>query len=161
MRASNFNLYVQDSYKATSRLTLNIGLRYELPQPYSEIHNQDALFVPNAQSRVHADRSSGPAVSGRPGRGAGLDSEGIPRLCSARGLRLGSRQETGGGRCGAAYGIFYDPYYNGEGGPLQAPESAATLVQDDSGIVSLQLCRPAAGRGQSLCAQLSRAGRNR
>ena len=24
----------------------------------------------------------------------------------------------------AAYGIFYDPYYNGEGGPLQAPESA-------------------------------------
>ena len=64
MRASNYNLYVQDSYKATSRLTLNIGLRYELPQPYSEIHNEDALFVPNAQSKVHPDRSARPALSG-------------------------------------------------------------------------------------------------
>ena len=64
MRASNFNLYVQDSYKATSRLTVNVGLRYELPQPYSEIHNEDALFVPNAQSTIQPTRSAGPALSG-------------------------------------------------------------------------------------------------
>ena len=71
MRASNFNLYAQDSYKATSRLTLNVGLRYELPQPYSEIHNRECVVRARRAVDDPADRSAGPALSGRPGRGAG------------------------------------------------------------------------------------------
>jgi hypothetical protein len=124
MRASNYNLYVQDSYKATSRLTLNIGLRYELPQPYSEIHNENELFVPNVQSKVHPDAPPGLLYPGDPGVGPGL----IPREYRAFAPRAGFAWDpTGNGQWAvrAAYGIFYDPYYNGEGGPLQAPESAA------------------------------------
>ena len=124
MRASNYNLYVQDSYKPTSRLTVNIGLRYELPQPYSEIHNQDALFVPNAQSTVQPTAPPGLLYPGDKGVGPGL----IPREYRAFAPRVGFAWDpTGNGRWSvrAAYGIFYDPYYNGEGGPLQAPESAA------------------------------------
>jgi len=123
MRASNYNLYVQDSYKPTSRLTVNIGLRYELPQPYSEIHNEDALFVPNAQSHVIASAPPGLLYPGDPGVGPGL----IPREYRAFAPRVGFAWDpTGNGRWAvrSAYGIFYDPYYNGEGGPLQAPESA-------------------------------------
>ena len=123
LRASNYNLYVQDSYKPTSRLTLNIGLRYELAQPYSEIHNQAALFVPNAQSRVIASAPPGLLYPGDSGVGAGL----IPREYRAFATRVGFAWDpTGSGRWAvrSAYGIFYDPYYNGEGGPLQAPESA-------------------------------------
>jgi hypothetical protein len=30
----------------------------------------------------------------------------------------------------AAYGIFYEPYYTGEGGPLQDPSQRASLPQD-------------------------------
>jgi hypothetical protein len=123
MRASNFNLYAQDSYKATSRLTLNIGLRYELPQPYSEIHNQDALFMPNAQSTIQPTAPLGLLYPGDAGVGPGL----IPREYRAFAPRIGFAWDpTGKGQWAvrAAYGIFYDPYYNGEGGPLQAPESA-------------------------------------
>ena len=68
---------------------MNVGLRYELPQPYSEIHNQDALFVPNAQSTVQPTAPPGLLYPGDAGRGAGPDSARIPRLGSARGLCLG------------------------------------------------------------------------
>lgn len=123
LRASNYNLYVQDSYRPASRLTLNIGLRFELPQPYSEIHNEAALFVPNAQSRVIASAPPGLLYPGDSGVGPGL----VPREYRALAPRVGFAWDpTGSGRWAvrAAYGIFYDPYYNGEGGPLQAPESA-------------------------------------
>jgi hypothetical protein len=124
MRASNYNLYVQDSYKATSRLTVNVGLRYELPQPYSEIHNENELFVPNRQSSIQPTAPPGLLFPGDRGVGPGL----IPREYRAFAPRLGFAWDpTGNARwtVRAAYGIFYDPYYNGEGGPLQAPESAA------------------------------------
>jgi hypothetical protein len=123
MRAGNDNLYVQDSYKATSRLTLNVGLRYELPQPYYEIDNKDALFVPNMQSSVMPSAPPGLLYPGDAGVGRGL----IPREYRALAPRVGFAWDpTGHGRwvLRSAYGIFYDPYYNGEGGPLQAPESA-------------------------------------
>ena len=123
LRAWNENLYVQDSYKATSRLTVNIGLRYELPQPYSEIHNQTALFEPGAQSTVIPSAPAGLLYPGDAGVGRGL----IAREYTAFAPRVGFAWDpTGTGRWAvrAAYGIFYDPYYNGEGGPLQTPESA-------------------------------------
>jgi hypothetical protein len=123
MRATNFNMYAQDSYKATSHLTLNIGLRYELPQPYHEINNQNALFVPGAQSTVQPTAPPGLLYPGDAGVGPGL----IPREYRALAPRVGFAWDpTGKGTwtVRGAYGIFYDPYYNGEGGPLQAPESA-------------------------------------
>ena len=123
MRASNYNLYVQDSYKPTSRLTVNLGLRYELPQPYREIRNEDALFVPNAQSTIQPTAPPGLLYPGDAGVGRGL----IPREYRALAPRGGFAWDpTGNGKWAvrSAYGIFYDPYYNGEGGPLQAPESA-------------------------------------
>jgi hypothetical protein len=123
LRASNENMYVQDSYKPTSRLTINVGLRYELPQPYREIHNETALFEAGAQSKVEPSAPPGLLYPGDPGVGPGL----IARDYRAFAPRLGFAWDpTGSGRWAvrAAYGIFYDPYYNGEGGPTQTPESA-------------------------------------
>ena len=123
LRASNESLYAQDSYKPTSRLTFNIGLRYELPQPYSEVHNQTALFEPGVQSKVIPSAPPGLLYPGDPGVGPGL----IAREYTAFAPRVGFAWDpTGSGRWAVrgAYGIFYDPYYNGQGGPLQTPESA-------------------------------------
>ncbi len=123
LRATNENLYAEDSFKATPRLTLNVGLRYELPSPYSEINNQTALFEPHAQSKMIANAPAGLLYPGDPGVPGGL----IPREYTAFAPRVGfAWDSTGSGRWAirSAYGIFYDPYYNGEGGPLQAPESA-------------------------------------
>ena len=39
-------LYFQDDYRVTNKLTLNLGLRYEITTPWTEIHNRLANFVP-------------------------------------------------------------------------------------------------------------------
>ncbi|HTS75049.1 MAG TPA: TonB-dependent receptor [Bryobacteraceae bacterium] len=39
-------MFVQDDYRITNKLTLNLGLRYELTTPWTEIHNRLANFVP-------------------------------------------------------------------------------------------------------------------
>jgi hypothetical protein len=39
--------YVQDDFKASARLTLNLGLRYEFDQPWYEVQNRTANVLPN------------------------------------------------------------------------------------------------------------------
>jgi hypothetical protein len=43
-----FGEYVQDDWKATNKLTLNLGIRYEIQTPYTSRHNQGSIFDPNA-----------------------------------------------------------------------------------------------------------------
>src|SRR5439155_25363851 len=42
--------YFQDNWRATSRLTLNLGLRYELTLPRTERYNRMSYFDPNVAS---------------------------------------------------------------------------------------------------------------
>ncbi len=118
LRGNSLNGYVQDSYKPTSRLTLNVGLRYELTSPFTEIHNQQMLWIPGRQSQVRPDAPVGLLYPGDPGVPGGL----IPTDYRGFAPRLGLAWDpTGSGKWAvrAAYGIFYDPLYNGQGGPLQ------------------------------------------
>jgi hypothetical protein len=128
LRGNNLNFYGQDTYKITSRLTLNAGLRYELPFPYTEIRNRQNLFEPGVQSVVFPDAPPGLVYPGDPGVPAGL----IPAQKDAFAPRVGLAWDpTGSGRwlVTTAYGIFYDPYYTGQGGPLQTPSSAPPFLQ--------------------------------
>jgi hypothetical protein len=50
-----FGGFVQDNWKKTDRLTLNIGLRYELVLPRTERNNELNWLDPNAQSPVTLD----------------------------------------------------------------------------------------------------------
>ena len=52
LRQSIFNLYAQDDWRATSSLTLNYGLRYELFTPYSEINHHLAMLDTNAETNA-------------------------------------------------------------------------------------------------------------
>ena len=123
IRGNSANWYVQDTFKATSRLTINAGLRYELPQPYTEIHNRMTLFEPGKQSKVLPNAPAGLLYPGDQGVTAGL----IPTDKKAFAPRLGFAWDPNGhgkSLVTAAYGIFYEPYYTGQGGPLQSPISA-------------------------------------
>ena len=44
----SFGLFVQDSYRISPRITINMGLRYDLTYPIEDSHNQLANYVPSA-----------------------------------------------------------------------------------------------------------------
>ena len=128
IRGNALNGYAQDTYKLTRRLTLNYGLRYELPFPYTEIHNRQTLWVPGRQSKVVPNAPQDLLYPGDPGVPAGL----IPTFKKGFAPRVGVAWDpAGNGRwlVTSAYGIFYEPYYTGQGGPLQSPISAPPYLQ--------------------------------
>jgi Carboxypeptidase regulatory-like domain/TonB dependent receptor-like, beta-barrel len=128
IRGNAVNSYVQDTFKATSRLTFNLGLRYDLPFPYTEINNRQTLWIPGRQSTVVPDAPNGLLYPGDKGVPAGL----IPTFKKAFAPRVGLAWDpTGSARwlVTSAYGIFYEPYYTGQGGPLQSPISAPPFLQ--------------------------------
>ncbi len=51
--------YVQDEWRASSRLTFNFGLRYEVSTPYAETDERLNAFVPGAQSTVFPNAPQG------------------------------------------------------------------------------------------------------
>jgi hypothetical protein len=145
LRGNNFNLYAQDTFKVSSRLTLNLGLRYDVPSPYTEIHNRQNLFEPGRQSTVIPNAPVGLVYPGDPGVPDGL----IPTERRAFAPRLGLAWDPNGkGQwvITAAYGVFFDPYYNGQGGPLQTPNSAPPYLQTPQVSFPSNFADPFAGQ---------------
>jgi outer membrane receptor protein involved in Fe transport len=107
IRGNNANRYVQDTYKLSSRFTINAGLRYVLPQPYTEIHYRMSLFEPGKKSQVIPNAPEGVLYPGDPGVPAGL----IPTD------KMGFAPR---------FGIAWDP--NGHGNLLVSAASRAFLL---------------------------------
>jgi carboxypeptidase family protein len=128
IRGNALHWYAQDSFKVRPHLTLNFGLRYELPFPYTEIHNRQSLWIPGRQSTVFPNAPTGLLYPGDAGVPAGL----IPTFKKGLAPRVGFAWDpTGSSKwlVTSAYGIFYEPYYTGQGGPLQSPISAPPDLQ--------------------------------
>ena len=128
IRGNSLNWYAQDTYKLNHHVTLNYGLRYELPFPYTEIHNRQTLWIPGRQSTVVPSAPAGLLYPGDKGVPDGL----IPTFKKAFAPRVGIAWDpTGSAKwlVTSAYGIYYEPYYTGQGGPLQSPISAPPYLQ--------------------------------
>src|SRR5579859_346097 len=110
IRGWSLNGYGQDTYKVSRRVTLNYGLRYELPTPYTEIHNRQTLWIPGRQSTVMPSAPADLLYPGDKGVPAGL----IPTDKKAFAPRIGiAIDPTGNGSwlLTGAYGMYYEPYY--------------------------------------------------
>jgi len=66
-RGNFWDMFVQDEWRATSNLSLNLGLRYEYVSPYTEVHNHIAnlIFTPGLTTVL-------PVLPGQPGLPASL-----------------------------------------------------------------------------------------
>ena len=108
--------YVQDNWKLTSNLTLNLGVRYDIEFPRTERFNKMSYFDPTLPSPLTAPPGSGLnlhgafAFTGVNGVGRTLTStywgEIQPRFGFA--YRLGNLTSIRGG-----YGIYYDQSLTG------------------------------------------------
>ncbi len=86
MRSTEYSAYVGDDWRATQRVTLNLGIRYELDTPFTEVDDLWASFDPSNR------KSPGCRPERREPIGRRQDvQEGI---CAASGLRLPGGQHT-------------------------------------------------------------------
>ena len=128
LRNSDGGGYAQDEWRVTRNLTLNLGLRYEVSTPFTDIRDRLNAWAPGRQSTVFPNAPAGllfPATPASPNGIAPIYWKGLmPRVGVAW-------DPTGSGKLSvrAAYGIFYDSVTNGTGAPLQAPISALPWTQ--------------------------------
>jgi hypothetical protein len=111
--------YIEDDWKVTRKLTLNLGLRYYYFQPFHDVSatNVDAAFVPSdynpaAQAQLVNDPVLGPVLE--PGTGANYTvygnglyacgTHGVPKGCF-----FGSKRNFA-----PRFGFAYDPFGNGK-----------------------------------------------
>ena len=113
VRYKDFSFYAQDTYKLTSHLTLNYGMRYDLDRPAREAFDRfsavdPTLANPGAGGRLGAYTyfGSGPGRNGR-SRPQDTYSKGFgPRAGFA--YSINEKTVLRGG-----YGIFYEPLKEG------------------------------------------------
>jgi hypothetical protein len=67
LRNHYLGLYVQDSWRARSDLTINAGLRWDVITPWSEKYNQLQTYIPGQQSTLFPGAPEGFVVAGDPG----------------------------------------------------------------------------------------------
>jgi outer membrane receptor protein involved in Fe transport len=139
--------YVQDEFRPTANVTLNVGLRYELAKPFVEASDAINAFHPGQESTRFPDAPTGLVYPG---------DEGVPRGTYETDKnniapRIGVAWDpTGTGRSSlrAAWGIFYDVlagqgdfFQNGVLAPpftplleVNAPPAALTLRDPMSAV---------------------------
>jgi hypothetical protein len=66
-----WNLYAQDDWRLNSKLTLNLGVRYDIFTPITEAHGQYANYDPSTISSTPADNGSNNWICGSADSSAG------------------------------------------------------------------------------------------
>jgi hypothetical protein len=155
--------YWQDDFKATPRLTLNLGFRYEIPQPVREARDRLSGFDPTLPN---------PGADGRLGaytffgEGPGRNGQRSPQDTYMRsfGPRFGLAYRLDSNTViRAGYGIFYSPVkstgYAGEDQIGFSGSSSPSNFNWDNGFPAFSVSLDPAGQnGESHLAFIDRLG---
>ena len=118
-RSRYMGLYGQDSWRTTSSLTLNYGLRWEFATPWYEQHNEIETIVPGVQSTVFPGSPIGWVFPGDPGIPRTLAPTRYDNFAPRLGLAyspsggdgwLGKLTGAGQTSIRAGYGLFYTAF---------------------------------------------------
>ena len=107
----NWSLFLQDNWHATSRLTLNGGLRWDPFTPYTDSEGRVGCYVPGAQSRRFPNSPAG-LIFGGSNHDAGCPKSSIYNTMSDFGPRLGfayQLNESGKSSLRGGVGYYYQP----------------------------------------------------
>ena len=125
-----YGLYVQDSWRATPKLTLNYGVRYEISTPWYEAFGEMEAMVYGKQSVVFPGAPTGWVFPGDPGIPKTIAPTRYNNFAPRIGLAYSPDNSSGflgklvGGAgktsIRAAYGIYYTafedaPFFNAQG----------------------------------------------
>lgn len=107
--------YVQDDWRLTKRLTLNLGLRYDLFTPFTEVHNDISTFDPSTGALLVAGQNGVSDTAGIKTDYRGL----VPRLGFAATVSKGLVVRGG-------YGISFFPMNTTSNANLKNPPFVAS-----------------------------------
>lgn len=112
--------YAQDSWRALSNVTINLGLRWDLIRPWSEKYNNIQTVVPGEQSVLYPNAIPGLVVPGDPGIPSTLSPTSYKNFAPRVGVAWSPAIKDGPlhwltGDAGktsvrASYGMFYTAY---------------------------------------------------
>jgi hypothetical protein len=109
MRARYWGMYAQDDWKVNPKLTVNAGLRYEIPEPVQEAHCRSSQVN---FTLANTGASNLPGAMEYQGSGPGRDGRCSPmnQYFGSWGPRLGASYQLYPNTVfRAAYGIYYTP----------------------------------------------------
>ncbi len=100
------SLFAQDDYRVHPRVTLNLGVRYDLQFPLTDPDDRKLAFVPGAKSQVSPTALEGLLFPGDPGISRGIVKTDVNNIAPRLGFAWDPR---GDGRMAvrAGAGIFY------------------------------------------------------
>jgi len=102
----NSALFLQDDFRVTPRLTLNLGVRWDVQTPPTDPQDKESTFVPGVQSKVRPDAPVGLLFPGDPGITRGI----VPIRWNHVSPRVGFALDpfgTGRTSIRAGAGVFY------------------------------------------------------
>jgi hypothetical protein len=100
-------IFVQDSWRAKSNLTINYGARWDIMAPWYEKDNQIQTIVPGQQSAVYPGAPLGLVFPGDTGISRGLSPTRFGNISPRLGVAWSPNEKTS---LRASYGLFYNAF---------------------------------------------------